>query len=170
MDERSRTSSSLYELLISWDGLNGTAAPVVIVRPPQRWTAELERVALRLAEGDRLLLVFERPWPRALMRLATGHPSVPSLRPLRAVANLHRAGLIPAERYAVWPDIRAPRIAVPYWRYRAVAWLQRDGVLGGGGRHLVVRALARSRALTPLVWLSAPVVAVVARKSRSRGP
>lgn len=82
--------------------------------------------------------------------------------PRRVEEALSDAGLRVVGRYRVWPSSQDPRIA---WSgSRAAGWMQRSGVLGGGGERILGRAAARSRFLTPLVSFLAPGYAVAATR------
>jgi hypothetical protein len=133
--------------------------------------ADLSNATERIPSGGVLLMTCERGSHRAILRLLSSgrwrRVRTPSLRRLARV--LRNAELDIEARYAVWPSADRPRVVVPADSYAAVRWIQRSGVLGGGGERLSTRMLARSRLFTPLAFLLAPAVAVVGRKARRGG-
>jgi hypothetical protein len=133
--------------------------------------ADLSNATERVPPGSVLLLTCERGSHRAILRLLSSgrwrRVRTPSLRKLARV--LRNAELDIEARYAVWPSADCPRVVVSADSYAAVRWVQRSGVLGGGGEGFIARTLARSRLFTPFAFLLAPAVAVVARKARPDG-
>jgi hypothetical protein len=88
--------------------------------------------------------------------------------PRRVEEALRGTGLSVVGRYRLWPSSHDPRIA---WSGpRAAAWMQRSGVLGGGGERMLRRAAARSRIITPLVSFLAPGYAVAATRPTTPPP
>jgi len=131
----------------------------------------LSNATEQVPSGGVPLLTCERGSHRAILRLLSSgrwrRVRTPSLR--RLARDLRDAELDIEARYAVWPSADRPRVVVSADSYAAVRWVQRSGVLGGGGEGLIARTLARSRLFTPFAFLLAPAVAVVARKARPDG-
>jgi hypothetical protein len=125
----------------------------------------------QIPSGGVLLLTCERGNHRAILQLlSSGRWRRVRTQSLRRLArDLRDAELDIEARYAVWPSADCPRVVVSADSYAAVRWVQRSGVLGGGGEGLIARALARSRLFTPFAFLLAPAMAIVARKARPDG-
>lgn len=124
-----------------------------------------QRVEL-LSEGDVFVVATGRPFARHWVRfgsrrrqLRSGGIRLPHL--LRSVNSL---GFEVERVFAVWPSAEAPLLAVPVRGRHAMRWVQRTGILGGGGDRMWLRILMRSSLFTTLVTHLYPAVAVVARR------
>lgn len=133
--------------------------------PARPWRLALEEAIAAVPPGGILLVTCDRAVPRAILgvlarrRLRLTH--APTVRAM--MHALRRPGVEVRGRYAVWPSVGAPRVALEAGSYDALRWVQRSGVLGGGGRSLPLRALARSSLFTPFAFILSPGVALVAR-------
>jgi hypothetical protein len=135
----------------------------------QQWQAVLAAAIERVPVGGNLLLTCERGGSRAILQLLsrgrwrrTRTPRIPLLE--RALRD---AGFEIVARYSVWPSAHTARVVLPAGNYPALRWVQRSGVLGGGGKRLVTRALARSALFTPVSALITPAVAIVSHRTRA---
>jgi hypothetical protein len=134
--------------------------------PGDAWRELLAAAARRVPPGGVLLVASERGFNRAFLQLVRHGQwqrgrSASTAQLIRAL----RTGDFDIEaRYSVWPSVRTPRVVLPARQYRASRWVQRSGVLGGGGTRLLARALARSAPLGPVTFLLAPGTAIVARR------
>lgn len=132
------------------------------------WTATLEEGAASIPVGGLLLLTWDNCVWRALAGLFA-HGRLPRDRGpghRNLLRTLERCGFETEAEYAVWPSGDAPRIALPRQSVSGVRWIRRSGVLGGGGRVLWKRALARSPLITVVAWLFPAAGALVARRVR----
>jgi hypothetical protein len=133
------------------------------------WHPPLAGSMEAVADEGILLVTCERGGRGALLRLLN-HRRWRRVRTPR-ISQLERAlrdgGFEIVARYDVWPSARAPRVVLPGRSYPALRWVQRSGVLGGGGRRLLTRGLARSALFTPLSVLLTPGVAIVARRRKA---
>jgi hypothetical protein len=134
------------------------------------WRGVLDEAMGRMSGGDILLLTFDLGISRRVLTLLarrrwrSGH-----YPPARAIfQRLRQAGLKIEGKYVVWPSVSLPRVCFPATSFRPLHWVQRSGVLGGGGNNLIARALARSALFTPFAFLLAPGVAVVTRSGSVR--
>jgi hypothetical protein len=132
----------------------------------QQWQAVLAGAIERVPVGGNLVLTCERGGSGAILRLLsrgrwrlTRTPRIPLIE--RA---LRGAGFEIVARYSVWPSAHTARVVLPAGNYPTLRWVQRSGVLGGGGKRLVTRALARSAFFTPVSALITPAVAIVSHR------
>jgi hypothetical protein len=134
------------------------------------WRAVLDETMGRMSCGDILLLTFDLDISRRVLTLLARRRWEAGLYPpARAIfQRLRQGGFRIEEKYAVWPSARIPRVCFPATSFRPLYWVQRSGVLGGGGHNLIARALARSALFTPFAFLLAPGVAVLARSESFR--
>jgi hypothetical protein len=173
VDRADTSPPPIWQLLGSLERQGERANPIRLeeMSDPGVGLADLSNATERVPSGGVLLLTCERGSHRAILRLVSSgrwrRVRTPSLRRLARV--LRNAEFDIEARYAVWPSADRPRIVVPADSYAAVRWIQRSGVLGGGGERLITRMLARSRLFTPMAFLLAPAVAIVARKARRGG-
>jgi hypothetical protein len=174
VDRADTSPLAIWQLLVgSLERQGERAYPIRLeeTSDPGVGLTDLSNATERVPPGGVLLLTCERGSHRAILRLLSSgrwrRVRTPSLRKLARV--LRNAELDIEARYAVWPSADRPRVVVPADCYAAVRWVQRSGVLGGGGQRLITRTLARSRLFTPLSFLLAPGVAVVARKAHRAG-
>jgi hypothetical protein len=162
-------TSPLWELLLPEEdtGHERSYELCELGSPGPGWQGVLVAAIDRVPVEGTLLLTCERGGRRAILRfLSHGHwRRVPTPLISRLERTLRNAGFETLARYNVWPSAASARIVLPAGSYPALRWVQRSGVLGGGGRRLVTRALARSALFTPLSVLLAPGVAIVARRS-----
>jgi len=130
------------------------------------WREALAREGREAQSGDLLVVTCEGGLPQTLAHLFTHREWVRRRRPrLRAVIRALGNENFTIERtLAIWPSARNPRIVLESGMFRAHRWLQRSGVLGGGGRSTWKRAVLRSPALTIITYLLPPAVALLARK------
>jgi hypothetical protein len=131
----------------------------------RHWRLALED-GIGTAPRDRVVVVvYDRALPRAVLGALARRWRRPARTPRVGVLlrTLRRQGVEVRSRYAIWPSVTAPRVAIEAGNYRSLRWIQRSGVLGGGGRSLVLRALARSFLFTPFAFVLAPGVALVVR-------
>lgn len=137
------------------------------LRGHDSWRAELTAATKTTPPEGLLLILADRGLSQALLRfLSHGRwrrAKSASLRKLRAQLRESRFEVV--AEYVIWPSSGSPRVALRAASFRALRWVQRSGVLGGGGNRLWARALARSALFTPLAYLLAPRVALVARNS-----
>jgi hypothetical protein len=157
--------SPIWQLLVPED--TGGDKPYELCQlgaPGLGWQTVLAAAIDRTPDGGTLLLTCERGSRGAILRLLSHGrwrrvrtPRIPLLEQV-----LREAGFEVLARYSVWPSAATARIVLPAGSYPALRWVQRSGVLGGGGRRLVTRALARSAFFTPLSAFLAPGLAIVA--------
>jgi hypothetical protein len=169
---RSDTTQPMWALLApvatGVEGAGDRREPEIVVcdleGPGAPWRDRLRAAIDRVPPGGALGVSGNRAIPTALLgalsrarwRRVTAPP------PRRVEGALSEAGLRVTGRYRVWPSSQDPRIA---WSgSHAAGWMQRSGVLGGGGERILGRAAARSRLVTPLVTFLAPGYAVVATR------
>jgi hypothetical protein len=136
------------------------------------WRPALTAAMKRVPAKGALVVTADRGLPQALLRLASHgrwkRRRSPALREVTAL--LHQSGFEICSEYAIWPSTGRPRVALRASSLRAFKWVQRSGVLGGGGDRVVARALARSALFTPVAYLLAPRAAFIARRRGPRGP
>ncbi|MEX1005563.1 MAG: hypothetical protein WD156_09355 [Acidimicrobiia bacterium] len=107
-------------------------------------------VAPALDKGHRITLGLDRP----LARRALGAASAQTLTP-REVRNLLIAvGGRVVKTYAVWPSLSTPRLI--YQSSITAWWLQRAGIIGGGGTSFSRQRLARSLVAAPVIAFCHP--------------
>jgi len=163
-DRGDRAGAVWHSLLVDLDG--GAPPTRYEVVADAAWKPALLGAADRAAPGDTLLVLGSRGARMAALRLLskrrwTGGRSVRIAEIERTVRG---SGLRIDAKYVVWPSVEAPRLVLPANRYGALRWAQRSGVLGGGGTNPFGRWLARSPMFTPVAFLLAPAVAVVASR------
>jgi hypothetical protein len=136
------------------------------------WRPKLMAAMETVAAKGALLVTADRSFPQALLGLVSHsrwkRRRSPALREVRAL--LHESGFEVLTEYAVWPSRGMPRVALRASSFRAFNWIQRSGVLGGGGDRVGARALARSALFTPVAYFLAPRAALIARRRDSRDP
>jgi hypothetical protein len=136
------------------------------------WRPELTAAMETTTPSGFLLVNADRGLPQALLGLVSHsrwkRSRSPSLRKVRAL--LHESGFEILTEYSVWPSTGNPRVALRASSFRAFNWIQRSGVLGGGGDRVGARALARSALFTPIAYVLAPRVAFIARRLGARDP
>jgi hypothetical protein len=128
------------------------------------WRDRLRAAIDQVPPGGTLGVSGNRAIPTVLLgaRSQARRRRVTAPPPRRVEEALSDAGLRVVGRYRVWPSSKDPRIA---WSGSSAAgWMQRSGVLGGGGERILGRAAARSRLVTPLVTFLAPGYAVAATR------
>jgi hypothetical protein len=130
------------------------------------WTPAVTAAMEILPPGSCLVVSADRGLPRAFLGLLShGRWKRESAPPLRKVSTLlERAGFEIRGEYAIWPSADKPRVVLRASDFRGFKWVQRSGVLGGGGRRVLLRAMARSPLATLIAYLLAPAGAVVARR------
>lgn len=139
------------------------AAAVSVVHPAgtePEWRSEISDA---LARGVLVVMALERPSAARVLKLLSRSRSAAQRGPTRAelesfLEAKHAAVL---GRFSLWPSADRPRLAFQQPSARATAWAQRAAVLGGGGRRIWSRALARSFFFTPFALLLEPAVALV---------
>ena len=158
--------SPIWQLLVP-EGDDGKAHELCeLGAPGPEWHTVLAHTIERVGRGGTLLLTCERGGRGAILRFLS-HGRWTRIRTPRIQLlerALREAGFEVLARFSVWPSTASARIVLPAGSYPALRWVQRSGVLGGGGRRLVTRALARSAFFTPLSAFLAPGVAIVARR------
>jgi hypothetical protein len=136
------------------------------------WRPKLMAATKTVAAKGTLVVTADRSFPQALLRLVSHRRwkrrTSPALREVRAMLN--ESGFEILTEYAVWPSRGKPRVALRASSFRAFNWIQRSGVLGGGGDRVAARALARSALFTPVAYFLAPRAALIARRRGSRDP
>jgi hypothetical protein len=136
------------------------------------WRPALTAAMESIPTSGFLLVNAHRGLPQALLGFVSHarwrRSRSPSLRKVRAL--LHESGFEILTEYAVWPSTGSPRVALRASSFRAFNWIQRSGVLGGGGDRVGARALARSALFTPVAYVLAPRVAFIARRLGARDP
>ncbi len=134
------------------------------------WPDLLRAAIDQVPAGGALAVTGNRAFTTTLLgarsKAARRRATAPPRR--RVEEALRRTGFSVVGRYRMWPSSQDPRIAWSGWR--AAAWMQRSGVLGGGGERLLRRAAARSSLVTPLVSLLAPGYAVTATRPMAQHP
>jgi hypothetical protein len=130
------------------------------------WRPALSAAVETVPPGGLLLVNAHRGLPQALLGFVAHarwrRSRSPSLREVRAL--LLESGFEILTEYAVWPSTGSPRVALRASSIRAFRWIQRSGVLGGGGDRAGARALARSALFTPVAYVLAPRMAFIARR------
>jgi hypothetical protein len=133
------------------------------------WNTALAGSMEAVPDEGILLVTCERGGRGALLRLLSHRRwrrvRTPRISQLERALRDRRFEIV--ARYNVWPSARAPRVVLPGRSYPALRWVQRSGVLGGGGRRLLTRGLARSALFTPLSVLLTPGVAIVSRRRKA---
>lgn len=108
----------------------------------------LSRVELALDLGQNVAVGVDHPWARRLFGSTRG--AALAAKPAKRALEARKLGI--SARYAVWPSAETPaliyRSPITGW------WMQRAGIIGGGGRSSRRQWLARS-------WLAAPIVALI---------
>ena len=129
--------------------LVATGASGFVIAGSENWTVEVTHA---LRNGVRYAVGFDRSVARHL--LGSARPRSLNAREVRR--RIQSMGAKVIARYAVWPSLHAPRLiyASPITGW----WLQRAGIIGGGGRSSRRQRLARS-------LVAAPVLAVIAPSS-----
>lgn len=152
-------------------GVQDGPAPVTCALPDRGrgWRQALAAATEGVPSEGFLLVAAERSVPRAILDvLVHGRwRRQKTIGTRRLVHALGEAGFEVLATYRTWPSAREPRVTFASSGLRVVRWAQRSGVLGGGGHRLVARGLARSILFTPLAWLLAPGILVVARRTAS---
>jgi hypothetical protein len=138
----------------------------------ESWRGALTEAMEMIPPNGFLLVNSHRGLPQAVLELVS-HARLkrsrsPSLRKVRAL--LHESGFEILTEYSIWPSTGSPRVAFRASSFRAFRWIQRSGVLGGGGDRVRARALARSALFTPVAYLLSPRVAFVARRPGTLHP
>lgn len=165
MGEVASLDSPIWRLIAENAGARPEQGAVILPVTDDDWRDDFV-ASLALAEpGDLIFAVVGRGKARAVLGLLSHgvwrHTASPGLAEVGDV--LRRLGVRVEQRYALWPSAHQVRLAFPKPSYRVNAWVQRSGVLGGGGRRVWARALARSPLFTPLSRLLTPGVALVGR-------
>ncbi len=136
------------------------------------WRPALTAAMEAIPPSGFLVVNADRGLPQALLGLVSHgrwrRSRPPSLRKVRAL--LHESRFEILTEYTVWPSTGSPRVALRTSSFRAFSWIQRSGVLGGGGDRVGARALARSALFTPIAYVLAPRVAFIARRLGARDP
>lgn len=128
----------------------------------------LQMIARTVPVDGRFLLLVDRSVVRGFLDLLSQGRwrRRRSLRRRQLMRGLRYWGFEVLAEYDVWPSSETPRILVPHRSLPAVRWIRRSGVLGGGGRVLWKRAIARSPFMTVLAWAFCPASAILARRLR----
>ncbi len=163
--DRHEAANPIWVLL----GANRDSEAVLWVAPENgEWDQSLRRAVSGLDGDQRLIVSVPRPLARwalqILARRSPRRPEGPGPAAIRRV--LDDLGMVVEHSYTLWPSAASPRLANPHANRRAFYWLQRSGVLGGGGQRLWARALARSLLFTPLAVVLAPGIALVAQPAK----
>jgi hypothetical protein len=142
-----------------------SSAPVLLIGNGGVSGRQLKK-RIDVPAGGKLLVTFDRGFARGLADLfARGRlqrRTTASRR--RMIRTLRESGLVVEAEYDVWPSAEAPRLVLRRGDLSAIRWVRRSGVLGGGGRTLWKRALARSPLMTVIAWLFPLAGAVLARR------
>lgn len=170
MSEEASLRSSVWRLIAESAGVAATSAerttPVELVGTNRRWQPVLIEAARGTDPGCVIFVAFDRGLAKAFLGLFAHRVwrrvSSPSFK--HVVRALDAAGMQVEQRYALWPSVQGVRVALQQPAGPSLVWLQRSGVLGGGGRRIWGRVLARSWLLTPFLRLLTPGVALVARR------
>jgi len=138
----------------------------------RRWREQLLGAAGATSENDWLLVSADRSTAVRLLKIVPWRRSQSGgVRSRSAVVAAARdVGLETVAIYTVWPSSGLPKVAYPVDDYGAFRWLQRTGVIGGGGGRIWARLLARSRFTTPFLWALAPGMILVCIKRGESGP
>lgn len=164
------TASPIWLLLApggdTQDGDDGEM-PCLLVDGDESWRSTLSDQIAVLPSGRRFIVAYDRRWARTVLGLLSHRrwrreAAPPSQQIERAIES---SGGVIQERYWVWPSARVPRLVYPVSDRTTLKWFQRSGVLGGGGRRLWTRVLARSPLFTPLGGLLTPGAALVVKKA-----
>jgi hypothetical protein len=130
------------------------------------WAESLKGHVFRIPLGGVLVVTWNNRVWRVLAGLFTRGRSPaqggPGRRKLRRFLELR--GFEVVAEYSLWPSADAPRIGLPRHSLPGVRWMRHSGVLGGGGRVLWKRVLARSPLTTALAWLVPAGSAFVVRR------
>lgn len=128
------------------------------------WRAHVRASLAELTRGG-MVLVVERPFPRALRELFAGKRSrraeQPSLRELRHVVEAEGRHI--QAIFDLWPSAAAPNLAYERDAVAVRRWLQRSGVLVLGGRRAWLRIMTRSPLFGRFLKVLTPAVAIVVR-------
>lgn len=132
------------------------------------WARTLKEHVFRIPIGAVLVVTWNNRLWRMLTGLLTGSSSPAKGGPARrkVCRFLESHGFDVMAEYSLWPSADAPRIGLPRHGLPGVRWMRRSGVLGGGGRVLWKRVLARSPLTTALAWLVPAGSALVVRRIR----
>ena len=130
--------------------------------PAANWEELLSHSLASLTLGA-LVVIAERSTARSILSFLARRKRMridgPSPREVRAV--IERSGKVVYESYDLWPSAQYPKIIFQSSPKNVRRWVQRTGILGGGGTRLWARAATRSRVFTPFVKLLTPAVALV---------
>ena len=111
------------------------------------WTSALDQSRIR---RESVAIGVDRRGARTILRMARGT----TLSPRSARRTLRAMGIGVVATYAVWPSLSQPRLI-----YRSLVmgwWLQRVGLVGGGGGSAVKQRIARSVLASPVLATAHP--------------
>lgn len=127
--------------------LESTGAACFVRAGDADWASVVTRARAR---HESVAIGVDRRGPRTVLRMARGA----TLSPRRARRALRSMGVCVVATYAVWPSLSQPRLV-----YESLVlgwWLQRAGVVGGGGGSSVKQRFARSVLASPLLAAAHP--------------
>lgn len=173
MGEFSSPGAPVWRLIAESAGTDQGGSEAVVVNAAHvHWRDDFSAALAGAEPGELIFATVDRRTVRAVLGLlAHGVWRRPPAPTVAEVADFLREwGVQLEQRYALWPSAQHVRVAYRQPSPRASSWVQRSGVLGGGGRRVWARALARSALFTPFSRLMTPGVALMGRipSSRSR--
>jgi hypothetical protein len=127
--------------------LESTGASHFVRAGDSNWISVLEQARIRC---ESVAIGIDRRGARTLLRMTPGT----TLSSRNTRKTLRSMAMRVADKYAVWPSLDQPRLV-----YRTLIlgwWLQRAGVIGGGGGSAVKQRLARSLIVSPVLAAAHP--------------
>ena len=164
MNDQTPTRQSIYAALT--DNSTGTVA---VVASGENWR-ELLADHLARSPGDAAIVVVEhrlRPLVVGLLRgRLVSRRGVPTVQTIRN--QLSKLGWNVIVTYRLWPSATQPRVAIPIEPRTVAAWMQRNGLIGGGSSGWV-RLVLRRRWVLPILEALAGGTAMEVRSPKGEG-
>lgn len=160
MNDRPSPGQSIYSALSE-----GSRGSVFVVASAKDWRAQLAEELASCANGEAVVVVERRLRPIVIGLLRTRRVSWSATPTAKAVRrHLTLFGWEVATTFRVWPSAAEPRVAGPVEPRTVTAWMQRNGLIGGGTRGWV-RLLLRRRLALPLLTAFAGGTALEVRST-----